>query len=330
VVIPITGGIHRDAVLVKQTAGSLRSVLAPKLSGTTVAIAVQPLRQRLLFSSAAALLGNAGQANYAAANAVLDAAAVAQLHQGHAAVSLQWGPWAGGGMATAAVAAQLAAKGMGLVQPADGLRLLSSVLASSGCGTEPGPGIVAPLVALDWGSILSPALRQSSFFAKVAAGLPGRGSAELPYACTQQPLRKRGSCSAFEAVGNVQHAAYSVEVIQQQLLTIVSSLLGSPMEPTEAFMSAGIDSLGEFCCTCMPVAAWLHPSLNLLWCTFAAVTPLDKLHHSLWTGCLLAVSFAVGTLVIISHTPSKSLCRALLLSSTLHLQPCQLTHVVAM
>jgi hypothetical protein len=44
-------------------------------------------------------MGSAGQANYAAANAALNAAAAAECARGVSACSVRWGAWAGEGVA---------------------------------------------------------------------------------------------------------------------------------------------------------------------------------------------------------------------------------------
>lgn len=79
-----------------------------------------------MFSSVAAFLGAPGQANYSAANAALDAASGALSASGLPALSVQWGAWAGGGMAAAdtATAARVERMGMAMVQPARGLAAL--------------------------------------------------------------------------------------------------------------------------------------------------------------------------------------------------------------
>lgn len=104
---PLRGVIHAagqlaDSTLLQENWHRFTQVLAPKVQG---AWHLHQLTQKLpldffiLFSSAASLVGAAGQANHCAANAFLDALAHYRQAQGLPALSINWGAWAGIGAA---------------------------------------------------------------------------------------------------------------------------------------------------------------------------------------------------------------------------------------
>lgn len=131
-------GVTDDAPLIQQTAERVRAVFAGKSRGAwhlhelTAGLSLDLF---VLFSSVSAVIGTAGQANYAAANAYLDGLAELRLADGLPAVSIQWGPWAGTGMAAALTPTAVAAwhrKGVGLLDPVAGRDILRRLLTARG------------------------------------------------------------------------------------------------------------------------------------------------------------------------------------------------------
>ncbi|GEN10599.1 Acyl transferase domain-containing protein [Myxococcus fulvus] len=123
-------GVLEDGVFLRQDRERLARVLAPKVMGAWNlhhATAGLPLDLFVMYSSAASLVGVAGQANYMAANTFLDALAHHRRAKGLPALSVNWGQWAGGGMAQKA-RGRTATSDATSLPPQRALRILEELL----------------------------------------------------------------------------------------------------------------------------------------------------------------------------------------------------------
>ena len=137
-------GVIDDGVLAGLGRGQLDAVLRAKVDAAwylhelTLGLGLSAF---VLFSSAAGVLGAPGQANYAAANAFLDALAHHRAARGLPALALDWGLWAQDSGLTGhldqASRARITRTGMRALSTAEGLALLDAGLA------RPGPALVA-------------------------------------------------------------------------------------------------------------------------------------------------------------------------------------------
>lgn len=103
-------GLLHDAPLATKTQGQIDNVLAPKLHGLRVIDSVLPdgtLDVLVLLSSTSTLTGPAGQVDYVASNAYLNAFAEARKTGRTRVLALNWGIWADVGMAADALATGL-------------------------------------------------------------------------------------------------------------------------------------------------------------------------------------------------------------------------------
>jgi NADPH:quinone reductase-like Zn-dependent oxidoreductase/SAM-dependent methyltransferase/acyl carrier protein len=124
-------GLLDDAVLAEQTPQHFVRVAGPKLTplADLAEMAAAADAFLVLFSSAAGLLGSAGQANHAAISSQLDALALSYRVRGIAATSIDWGAWSDiGAAAKRGVGERLSVIGMGMISPQQGIEALEAIL----------------------------------------------------------------------------------------------------------------------------------------------------------------------------------------------------------
>ncbi|CAM5358943.1 Type I polyketide synthase OS=Streptomyces alboniger OX=132473 GN=CP975_27330 PE=4 SV=1 [Streptomyces alboniger] len=229
---PLTGVIHAAAVLDDGTVPALTParldrVLRPKAGA---ALALHELTQGLdlamfvLFSSVAGVFGSAGQANYAAANHVLDALARHRRRRGLPGTSIAWGPWQqSDGMTahlTEADLRRMARAGFTPLGPEEGLALFDAAVA----GAE--PDVVAARIAPS----APPEARGPQ--APVPAGAAGGGDTET-------------SCARRLATASPEQRA---AVLLTEVRSQAASVLGHPEGPgaideSDRLADLGLDSL---------------------------------------------------------------------------------------
>ncbi|MER5646398.1 type I polyketide synthase [Streptosporangium sp. NPDC002524] len=246
-------GTLDDGVLGSLTSDQVRGVLRPKADAAWHLHELTrdlDLSAFVLFSSAAGILGNAGQAGYAAANAFLDALAHHRRAHGLPATSLAWGHWAqASGMTrdlTRADVARLARSGLPAMPTEYALALLDAALAA--------PDPVAVTARLD----RSDSERVSPLLRGVAAhGRPRRIAA--PAAGTASSTASLTASSVTSLVSSpvtslAEELADRPEADQlRRLLTLVRStaatVLGHPdldaIDPDRGFLDGEFDSLSS-------------------------------------------------------------------------------------
>jgi polyketide synthase 12/epothilone polyketide synthase D len=241
---PLAGIVHAagtldDGAVLQQRWERFGPVFAPKVAGAwnlDRLTRTLPLDFFVLFSSMTSLLGNRGQANYAAANAFLDALAHDRRSRGLPAVTINWGPWAESGMAASVESGKVSAwesLGVGLLTESRGMALLEQAIVS-------GEAQLAA-IPIDW----------RTFMRSFAAG------AEPPllseFAITRGPARRktapadRPGAAALQKALDEARPADRARVVQEYVTQQARAVLGLDasftFQPHQGLRDVGLDSL---------------------------------------------------------------------------------------
>ncbi|MFI0748629.1 SDR family NAD(P)-dependent oxidoreductase, partial [Streptomyces sp. NPDC021224] len=240
---PLTGVVHTagvldDGVVTALTPERVDTVLAPKVDGARWLDELTrgaELSAFVVFSSAAGVIGTAGQGNYAAANAYVDALAQGRRADGLPATSMAWGLWAESSSMTGhlgdADLARLTRTGLAPLRTEDGLALFDAALRSDR------PALVTALLDL-------PALRKGA----VKDGLPPLFSS-LVRAPVRRPVAQGGATgasswtAAMAVLGAEERSAALVALVGAQVSLVLGHGSAGAVDPQRAFREMGFDSL---------------------------------------------------------------------------------------
>ncbi|TDD94229.1 type I polyketide synthase, partial [Actinomadura rubrisoli] len=221
-------GVLADATIEGLTPAQVEAVLRPKADAAWhLHELAGDLAHFVLFSSVAGVLGNAGQGNYAAANAFLDGLAAHRRAHGLPAVSLAWGLWAeGSGMTSDLDAADHARLRRGGVLPlatGEGLALLDAALMSD-------RALVLP-ARLDLAAVRNspPPLLRGLVRAPVRRAVAAAGSEGWAGRIARMPAEHRD-----EAV---------LDLVRMQVALVLGHAGTATVDPERAFRELGLDSL---------------------------------------------------------------------------------------
>jgi myxalamid-type polyketide synthase MxaB len=237
---PLRGIVHAagvidDGMLAQQTWERFETVLAPKVLGAW------NLHERtrsssldffVMFSSMVSVLGGPGQGNYVAANVFLDALAHHRRGLGLPGLSLDWGPWAGAGMASTVSErdkARWSEQGYGLVGIEQGLQVLEQLIDRS-----PSPQIA--VLPFDW--------------AKVFRQFPGRSEPRLLGELADRyarpaaaPASQRRLMDEIEAAAPNSRRGLVASFIREQALRVLGLEADAAIDGRQPLGELGLDSL---------------------------------------------------------------------------------------
>ncbi|MFJ3497051.1 type I polyketide synthase [Streptomyces sp. NPDC086091] len=233
-------GVLDDGLLATLTPDRLEAVLRPKLAAARALDRLtrdRDLRAFVLFSSFAGTVGSAGQGNYAAANAYLDALAAQRRAAGLPATSVAFGPWAGDGMAAAGpdTEARLRAGGVAPLDPEAALTALDRAVARTGAGLT--------VADVAWDRFLPgfTAVRPAPLLAELpeARALSARTADDG----TEPGAADGGLRARLAGLGEAEQERLLLHLVRGHVATVLGHGSADAVEADRAFTELGFDSL---------------------------------------------------------------------------------------
>jgi len=228
---PLAGVVHAagvldDATVAGLTAEQVENVLRPKVDAALLLhelTADHPVKAFVLFSSVAAVLGNRGQGNYAAANAALDALAADRNAQGLPGVSIAWGLWSVATGMTAAMSDTDRARLTGVtpITGEQGLAMFDAALGAEG-----------HLVASRW-----------DLTDEVPAVLRNLVRAPRKAAVPTTTTEESGLAAQLANLDRAEARAVLTEFVRRQVAVALGHRSPGTVEADKPFSELGIDSL---------------------------------------------------------------------------------------
>ncbi|MFJ2558369.1 MULTISPECIES: amino acid adenylation domain-containing protein [unclassified Streptomyces] len=231
---PVRGVFHlaghvKDTLVPAMDRTAFDSVLAPKAAGAWLLhrhLRDEPLDHFVLFASIASLLTTAGQANYAAGNAFLDALAHHRRSRGLPALSVDWGPWATGMIEELGLVRHYrTSRGMSSLSPDAGMAVLERVL-----GQDRAQLLVATVV--DWKVFLAWYASPPPLVAELAADAASGAD--------------DGEHSSFLDLFRTADEERRAELVAERFSAVASTVLRVPtdrIDGTSSLAALGLDSL---------------------------------------------------------------------------------------
>jgi candicidin polyketide synthase FscB len=237
-------GVLNDGLIGSLTPTQVDAVMRPKADAAWHLHELtesMDLESFVLFSSASATFGSAGQGNYGAANAFLDGLASHRRSRGLPAISLAWGLWADASAMTGHLGetglARMARDGLAPLTAEQGLALLDLATARDDVKLVPAGLDVARLRARAAGATAGevpvlfseltgrPAVERAAAFALSGSDVP-------------QTLRER-----LEKLPEPDRDRLLLDLVRGHAAAVLGHLAPDALQPARAFRDLGFDSL---------------------------------------------------------------------------------------